>query len=36
MVAEIEFRGWTTDGKLRNASFKGLREDADSADVFRL
>ena len=29
-------RGWTGDGKLRHASFKGLREDADSADVFRI
>jgi bifunctional non-homologous end joining protein LigD len=36
LVAEIEFRGWTADGKLRHASFKGLREDADSADVYRL
>ena len=36
LAAEIEFRGWTADGKLRHASFKGLREDADSADVYRL
>lgn len=36
LVAEIEFRGWTTDGKLRHASFKGLREEADADDVFRL
>jgi bifunctional non-homologous end joining protein LigD len=28
LVAEIEFRGWTSDRLLRHASFKGLREDA--------
>jgi bifunctional non-homologous end joining protein LigD len=27
LVAEIEFRGWTADGHLRHASFRGLRED---------
>jgi len=27
LVAEIEFRGWTGDHKLRHASFRGLRED---------
>jgi len=27
LVAEIEFRSWTTDGILRHASFQGLRED---------
>lgn len=36
LVAEIAFRGWTDDGKLRHASYKGLREDADEASVFRL
>ncbi|MBB4001250.1 non-homologous end-joining DNA ligase [Aurantimonas endophytica] len=36
LVAEIEYRGWTGDRKLRHASFKRLRETADSADVFRL
>ncbi|MGO4673004.1 non-homologous end-joining DNA ligase [Bosea sp. 2YAB26] len=36
LVAEIEFRGWTTDQKLRHSSFKGLREEADADDVLRL
>ena len=27
LVAEVEFRSWTTDGILRQASFQGLRED---------
>jgi len=36
LVAEIEFRAWTNDGKLRHASFKGLREAADNADVYAI
>lgn len=36
LVAEIDYRGWTGDGKLRHASFKGLREAADHANVFLL
>jgi bifunctional non-homologous end joining protein LigD len=36
LVAEIQFRAWTHDGKLRHASFKRLREPADNADVAEL
>ena len=36
LIAEIEFRAWTGDGNLRHASFKGLRDKADSAKVFKM
>ena len=36
LVAEIEYRAWTHDGKLRHSSFKGLREDADSTEVYKI
>lgn len=36
LIAEIEFRAWTADRKLRHSAFKGLRERQDNADVFRL
>lgn len=35
LVAEIELRGWTADGLLRHASYKGLREDKDPREVAR-
>ena len=35
-VAEIEFRGWTDDQKLRHASFKGIREPEDNDEVFEI
>ncbi|MGE7469218.1 non-homologous end-joining DNA ligase [Bosea sp. NPDC003192] len=36
LAAEIAYRGWTHDDKLRHASFKGLREKADEAKVYRV
>lgn len=36
LVAEIEFRAWTKDGKLRHSSFKGLRDAVDSSAVLSL
>jgi bifunctional non-homologous end joining protein LigD len=35
LVAEVEFRQWTDDGRLRAPSFKGLRDDKDPSDVVR-
>ncbi|QTQ83995.1 transposase [Agrobacterium tumefaciens] len=32
----IRLRGWTHDAKLRYASFKGVREVQDNADVYRV
>jgi bifunctional non-homologous end joining protein LigD len=34
LIAEIEYRAWTDDGKLRHASYKGLREVQDNAAVY--
>jgi ATP-dependent DNA ligase len=35
LVAQIGFAEWTTDGRLRQPRFLGLREDKRPADVVR-
>ena len=35
LVVEVEFTEWTRDGRLRQPSYKGLRDDLAPADVVR-
>ncbi|MGO4705741.1 DNA ligase D [Microvirga sp. 2MCAF38] len=35
LVCQIAFHGWTADGHVRHAAFKGLREDKKPQDVVR-
>lgn len=35
LIAEIKFAEWTEKGLLRQASFKGLREDKDPTDIMK-
>ncbi|MBD9509974.1 ATP-dependent DNA ligase [Ensifer sp. ENS10] len=36
LVAEVEYRAWTQDGKLRHPSFKGVREMEGPSDVYEI
>ncbi|MDW9519682.1 hypothetical protein GOB13_21750 [Sinorhizobium meliloti] len=36
LVAEVEYRAWTDDGKLRHGSFKGIREREEDATVYHV
>ncbi len=35
LAAEVDFRGWTADGLLRQASFQGLRDDKPAREIIR-
>ncbi len=35
LVAEVEFASWTAEGRMRAASYKGLRDDKDPSEITR-
>jgi bifunctional non-homologous end joining protein LigD len=35
LVIDVAFAVWTPEGRLRAASYQGLRDDKDPADVIR-
>ncbi|GAB1584128.1 non-homologous end-joining DNA ligase [Phyllobacterium phragmitis] len=35
-VAEVQFNAWTRDRRVRQASFKGLRDAADNAEIYEV
>ncbi|MBP2487282.1 ATP-dependent DNA ligase [Rhizobium leguminosarum] len=36
LIAEVEYRAWTDDGKLPHTSYKGLREAQDEAIIYEM
>ncbi|TVZ63803.1 LOW QUALITY PROTEIN: bifunctional non-homologous end joining protein LigD [Rhizobium mongolense USDA 1844] len=36
LVAEVEYRAWTHDGKLRQSSYKGLREADENVEIYEI
>lgn len=36
IAAEVEYRAWTSDGLLRHTAFKGVRDEADGIEIYRL
>ncbi|MGO4677986.1 non-homologous end-joining DNA ligase [Bosea sp. 2YAB26] len=36
VTVEVNFRAWTDDGKLRHASYKGMRDEAEMGDVYEV
>ncbi|YBV97118.1 non-homologous end-joining DNA ligase [Phyllobacteriaceae bacterium JZ32] len=36
LVAEVQFNAWTREHRVRQASFKGLRDAADNAEIYEL
>ena len=33
LVGEVEFRSWTSDGRLRHSSWRGLRPDREPGEI---